>query len=284
MPCVGTWVISMNFAIHSILHPTDFSDISGAAFSHALRIALANRSKLKLLHIVKRDDDPGSSFPNVRRLLVQWGLLGEEDPSSKISADLGVEVENVRFKGDTAASGIVEYLSKTPCDLVVLSTHGRDGVDHWLHGSVSEAVFRSSAIPTLFITRGARGFVSQVSGDIQLRRVLVPIDFSPMPSQAIERIDHFGRLLGEKILVHLVHVGSSAPPVHAASGDAAPPLVILRFGNIVKSIVDAAIEYDVDFIGMPTAGHHGVLDALRGSTTERVIRHAPCPVLAIPVG
>jgi nucleotide-binding universal stress UspA family protein len=34
---------------------------------------------------------------------------------------------------------------------------------------------------------------------------------------------------------------------------------------------------------MPTAGHHGVLDALRGSTTERVIRHAPCPVLALPL-
>jgi nucleotide-binding universal stress UspA family protein len=49
----------------------------------------------------------------------------------------------------------------------------------------------------------------------------------------------------------------------------------------VKSIVDAAIEFDVDFIGMPTAGHHGVLDALRGSTTERVIRHAPCPVFAL---
>jgi nucleotide-binding universal stress UspA family protein len=177
--------------------------------------------------------------------------LGEEDPSSKISADLGVEVENVRFKGDTAASGIVEYLSKTPCDLVVLSTHGRDGVDHWLKGSVSEAVFRSSAIPTLFITRGARGFVSQVSGDIQLRRVLVPIDFSPTPSQAIERIQHFGRLLGTKAIVHLIHVGNSAPPVHAVSGESALPSVILRFGNVVKSIVDAAIEYDVDFIGMP---------------------------------
>jgi nucleotide-binding universal stress UspA family protein len=45
--------------------------------------------------------------------------------------------------------------------------------------------------------------------------------------------------------------------------------------------VDAAIELDVDLIAMPTAGHHGVLDALRGSTTERVIRHAPCPVLAL---
>ena len=61
------------------------------------------------------------------------------------------------------------------------------------------------------------------------------------------------------------------------------PPVILRSGNVVQAIVDAAIELDVDVIGMPTAGHHGVLDALRGSTTERVIRHAPCPVFALPM-
>jgi nucleotide-binding universal stress UspA family protein len=52
----------------------------------------------------------------------------------------------------------------------------------------------------------------------------------------------------------------------------------------VQSIVDAALEYDVDLIGMPTAGRHGLFDALRGSTTERVIRHAPCLVFAIPTG
>ena len=50
---------------------------------------------------------------------------------------------------------------------------------------------------------------------------------------------------------------------------------------MVNTIVDTALELDVDLIGMPTAGHHGVFDALRGSTTERVIRHAPCPVFAL---
>jgi nucleotide-binding universal stress UspA family protein len=34
---------------------------------------------------------------------------------------------------------------------------------------------------------------------------------------------------------------------------------------------------------MPTAGRHGLVDALRGSVTERVLHEAPCPVLAIPV-
>ena len=271
----------MNSSIRTIFHPTDFSDLSGVAFAHALRIALAARSKLQLLHIVQYDAGAALAFPNVRRLLVQWGLLEEDDPPSEALTKLGLEVDNINLNGQDPAQGIVRFLREHPSDLVVIATHGRDGVDHWLKGSVSEDVFGRFAIPTLFVTHGARGFVSQVSGDIRLRRVLIPVDYSPTPGQAIKTIQRFGRLLtGENIIVHLIHVGNSVPPVNTAVP--ALPAVILRSGNVVKSIVDAAVEYDVDFIGMPTAGHHGVLDALRGSTTERVIRHAPCPVFAVP--
>ena len=271
----------MNSSIRTIFHPTDFSDLSGAAFAHALRIALAARSKLQLLHIVQHDAGVALAFPNVRRLLVQWGLLEEDDPPSEALTKLGLEVDNIKLNGQDPAQGILRFLREHPCDLVVIATHGRDGIDHWLKGSVSEDVFGRFAIPTLFVTHGARGFVSQVSGDIRLRRVLIPVDYSPTPSQAIKAIQCFGRLLtGENIIVHLIHVGNSVPPVNASVP--ALPTVILRSGNVVKSIVDAAVEYDVDFIGMPTAGHHGVLDALRGSTTERVIRYAPCPVFAVP--
>ena len=275
----------MNSSIRSILHPTDFSDLSGAAFAHALRIALEARSKLQLLHVVKHDAAAALVFPNARRLLTQWGITEEEDPPSELSTNLGLEIHNIGLEGQDPAQGIASFLEGHSVDLVVIATHGRDGIDHWLKGSVSEAVFRRSAIPTLFITHGARGFVSQVSGDIRLRRVLVPIDFSPAPNPAIEAVQQFGRLLtGKNIVMHFIHVGNAAPPLAAGASYASVlPPVILRTGDVVKSIVDAALEYDVDLIGMPTAGHHGVLDALRGSTTERVIRHAPCPVFAVPV-
>jgi DnaJ-domain-containing protein 1 len=60
--------------------------------------------------------------------------------------------------------------------------------------------------------------------------------------------------------------------------------VALRAGDVVSTILKAAEEQQADLIAMPTAGHHGFLDAVRGSTTERVLRHASCPVLAIPAG
>jgi nucleotide-binding universal stress UspA family protein len=236
---------------------------------------------LHLLHVSQYDANEALAFPHAQRLLAQWGLSHEDDPPWAIASKLGIEVDNIRIKLQEPSQAIVDFLSEHGSDLVVLATHGRDGVAHWLHGSVAEAVFRRSAIPTLFIAPGARGFVDQVSGDVQLKRVLVPVDFSPPPGRAIAAVQHFGRLLtGANVAVDLLHVGEAAPRLRVASSSALLP-VILRSGNVVESIVDAAIEFDVDAIAMPTAGHHGVLDALRGSTTERVIRHAPCPVFAL---
>ncbi len=272
-------------AIRSILHPTDFSELSGVAFAHALRIALAGRSKLHLLHVEPRAIVGAQAFPQVRKLLVQWGLAGEDDPPWVVASRLGIQVDTTLLKGQEPTQGILAFLHDNQSHLTVLATRGREGLEHWLNGSVSEIVARYSAAPTMFIAAGARGFVSQITGDIKLRRALVPIDFSPRAEKAIEAVALMGRLLtGAEIVLHLLHVGRTAPslsPSAAASSNRAPE-VMLRSGNVVSTIIDVAIEFDVDFIAMPTAGHRNILDVFRGSMTERVIRHAPCPVIAIP--
>lgn len=79
----------------------------------------------------------------------------------------------------------MRFLNQTAADLVVLATHGRDGLEHWLAGSIAESAFRQSAVPTLFIRADARSFVRQVSGDITLRRVLVPVDHLPARAPSI---------------------------------------------------------------------------------------------------
>ena len=267
-------------SFRAILHPTDLSPLSYPAFAHALRIALAAKAKLYTLHVLRGDVGEGWEAPDVRprRVLLQWGFLEDKDRLEAVDAKLGLQIENITLhRGRSPAYEITHFLDQHVCDLVVLATQGRDGVDRWLHGSVAEAVFRQSAIPTLFVTHGARGFVDQVSGDFRLRRVLVPVDHSPVPYRAIEAAQIFPRLLtGLDAGIQLVHVGHSAPELGYPNDQ-----VIIRYGNVVQTILDAAVEYDVDFICMPTAGHHGILDALRGSTTERVLRHAHCPLLAI---
>jgi nucleotide-binding universal stress UspA family protein len=53
-------------------------------------------------------------------------------------------------------------------------------------------------------------------------------------------------------------------------------------GPVVQTIVDTAREVDADLIVMATRGREGFLDALRGSTTEQVLRQAGRAVLAVP--
>ena len=57
-----------------------------------------------------------------------------------------------------------------------------------------------------------------------------------------------------------------------------------REGDPEDEIVRLAEEAEVDAIFMATAGPNGIFEALRGSTTERVLRRAPCAVCAVPVG
>jgi nucleotide-binding universal stress UspA family protein len=55
-----------------------------------------------------------------------------------------------------------------------------------------------------------------------------------------------------------------------------------RFDAFLETRAEAGNEQEVDLIVMPTAGRLGILDALRGSITERMLRQAPCPVLDVP--
>lgn len=270
----------------SIVHPTDFSDLSNKALIHALRIALTAQCKLRLVHVAKSDQDHDEiSFRYLRRILAQWGLV-EPDASVTVLNGLGVSIENIRIENSDPAAGIGEFIETNQCDLIVLATHGRDGVEHWIKGSVAETVFKESSIPALFVPLSARGFVDRITGDLRLRRVLMPVDHSPTPVPAVHVAQWFSKMLtGGESALDILHIGHSEPQVvRAGWTDAHVPKVMVRPGrNVAEAIIDAATEFESDLICMATAGHHGLFDALRGSITERVLRHAPCPLLAVSV-
>jgi hypothetical protein len=142
---------------------------------------------------------------------------------------------------------------------------------------------RHVATQNLFISPQSGGFVDLASGTIRLKRVLIPMDVHPPASPALRAVQEFCRTLtGDKSEFQAVHIGAKPLelPKISAPGSLVP--VELKSGNVVDGILQAAVDFGADLIAMATAGRHGVLDAVLGSTTERVLRHAPCPVLAIP--
>jgi len=142
---------------------------------------------------------------------------------------------------------------------------------------------RRMATQNLFISPQSAGFVDRANGTIRLKRILIPMDIQPPAAPALRAVQDFCRLLtGDASEFHAVHVGATPLelPKTSAPGSLVP--VEIKNGNVVEGILQAATDFGADLIAMATAGHHGIRDAIFGSTTERVLRHATCPVLAIP--
>lgn len=270
----------------SILHPSDFSEASELAFAHALRLALAGRAKLELLHSHPGlRDSRWQDFPAVRKTLERWGQLPEGSPRSALRDFLGIQVDKVVSTHNTSPTeAILGYLLRGGVDLIVLGTQGRDGLPRWLHRSTAEPVARRSETSTLLVPQGARGFVSAQDGAVSLERILIPVDSEPAADAALASAASLGQLLDTPVRATLLHVGeaSSVPTLEPPRDDFVTWEFETRPGPVVDTILATATENAADLIVMPTAGHEGFLDALRGSTTERVLRRAPCAVLAVP--
>ena len=273
--------------IRSILHPTDLTVSSEPAFAHALKIALAGRTKLYVLNAEARDDDDvdWSNFPRVRRTLARWGVLPEGSSTRDVGDQLGIHLAKISAQERDPVRAIVRFAKDHDNDLIVLATHGRDGLPRWLHDSVAEPAARAVGSTALFMPPGARGFVDADSGALRLRNVLIPVDHRPRPQAAVrEAARLFRTLAASEVALQLLYVGEQAdmPTVDIDEDLRFRVTRSARVGDVVEEILGAAAECEASLIAMATAGHHGFLDALRGSTTERVLRHAPCPVLAVP--
>jgi nucleotide-binding universal stress UspA family protein len=272
--------------VDSIFHASDFRIDSEQAFAHALAIALIRQADFTILHAGRQSlgEDEWTKFPAVRSTLEKWGLLEEGSPRSAIFDELAVRVKKVAVRGLDPLSAIVAYLDEHPPDLIVLGTAGREGMPRWLKPSAGERIARRTDSLSLFVPSGARGFVAPTTGELTLRRILVPIDHEPRPDAAIAYASRAAAALGDgSVEVLLLHVGSGgAPDVDLPDDSSCTWKQILRSGDVVDVISDVAQEHDVDLIAMTTAGHDGFLDVLRGSVTEQVLRRAKRPLLAVP--
>jgi nucleotide-binding universal stress UspA family protein len=268
-----------------IFHPTDFSAADSAAFAHAVKLTLLVQGELTMMHVdpaIERKDFEG--FPRIRPLLARWGVLPEGSSKEDV-AKLSIQIKRVRAVAADTKGAILRQLTAYPTELLVLSMHQREGLARLTHHAVAEPVARGSHARTLFVPAGVEGFVSAETGRTNLTRVLIPIAHKPHPQPAIDLAADLANTLGsEKVLFELVHLGTEGDPPKFTkperSGWSWDTLVAK--GDPVEWILAVGADFDVDLIVMTTEGHTGLFDLLRGSTTERVVRGARCPLLAIP--
>jgi len=157
-------------------------------------------------------------------------------------------------------------------------------VPEWLYQAVPAPLVRRSALPALFVPPSVDGFVDFDTRGVRLRRILLPIDLHPHPRPAVAALPGIvGAFHAEPVTVELQHVGTAArmPRVHMPQVDGSTWTTHVIEGDVVEEILWTREAGPADLLVFTTQGRRGVLDALRGSTTERVVRGARCSVLAV---
>ncbi len=222
----------------------------------------------------------------------------------------GLTVSFTADEGSPAAS-IVREAELEPATLVVLCTHGRSGITRWFLGSTTDKVLHASTRPFL-IVRSRKGQVFEST--FKLKTILVPLDGSMLAEQVVPHAALLAKGLGLKVT--LVRVTPSAREyvlrfvefagypfayvqdlVKRADAEARDYLDRVReklrqqgvlsvegrvvHGQPAATIIDMAREVDDCLIAMSTHGSSGVDRWIRGSVTDRVVRHSADPVLVV---
>ena len=146
-------------------------------------------------------------------------------------ADAGVTVRTAVAVGEPAAE-IVRSADRDDVDLLALATHGRSGVQRWLHGSVADAVLHTTRRPLLLLRPGA------ATPPADVRRVLVPLDESPVAEEALAPARELARRLG----VPLELLSVVEPVTLVFAGDPMAQTLI-DYPGMLKTLEDGAAAY-----------------------------------------
>lgn len=156
------------FAVHKILHPTDFSPQAERAFHAACDLAHKYNAELVLLHVEPRTVINGEMdtdlFPDpTSRKQIEARL------ESLLPRDRRVRIQLHVLVGK-ASQEIIQLATDKACDLIVMGSHGRKGLSRLLLGSVAQDVLRRAPCPVLVINRAAGEHATEeVDGFVEAR-------------------------------------------------------------------------------------------------------------------
>ncbi|QAU11775.1 universal stress protein [Halorubrum sp. BOL3-1] len=139
-----------------ILVPTDGSSEGELAVCHALDLAAVHGASVRAIYVVDTARYAGmpmeTTWEGVGDLLYDDGEAALATVR-ELAADRDVDVETAVVEGSPSRE-IITDAEEADCDLVVMGTHGRGGIDRLLLGSVAEKVVRGSSVPVLTVRIG----------------------------------------------------------------------------------------------------------------------------------
>ncbi|MCS6885824.1 MAG: universal stress protein [Acidobacteriota bacterium] len=286
--------------INKLLHPTDLSESCQVAMKLATELARRHSAELHLLHAVVFYN-PADYFQDIDAIYAQLKQAAAKKMQQYVesAAAQDLKIEQVIIPAISAGTMITGYVTEYNIDLIVMSTHGRKGLEHLLLGSIAEEVVRTARCPVMTIRAAAKKVSSS------FKRILAAIDFSEHSESLLQNAQQLAREYNSEL--HLLHVVEQPiyPAFYAfelafpgdiiskirsaveeklqnlAATSAVPARVHVIDGSPGRAITDFADKIDADLIILATRGLAGLDHLLLGSVADKVVRRANCPVLTV---
>jgi len=141
-----------------ILVPVDGSHTSSLGLQEAIRIAIDQRARLRIVHVIDElvvAQNFDGYFANTGDLLESLRDAGKKalQNALALASKRGLKAESALFEslGGRISEIIVKEAKKWRADLIVMGTHGRRGVTRMVLGSDAEAILRVTPVPVLLV-------------------------------------------------------------------------------------------------------------------------------------
>jgi nucleotide-binding universal stress UspA family protein len=297
----------------SVLVPVDGSNFAEHALPYALGIARRTGATLHLALVHVPAEILSPNYPLVDALESRDAELREHDASYMESLverlkPSGVDLKPALLRG-RVGSALADYVDAAAIGLVVMTTHGRGGLQRAWLGSTADSLIRHSMIPILLVRPAEDTREIGPDSDHEFRSVLAALDGSDTAETALR--DAFEIGVTEDACLILVH--ALQPPVAAASpylphtiqlthdemeareahmrdylegmaaaswlGDRAVEVRVPVDYHPAPAILELAEEEGADLIVLGTHGRGGLRRLVLGSVADKVIRGTHRPVL-----
>jgi nucleotide-binding universal stress UspA family protein len=293
-----------------VLCPIDFSEPSQHALAHAVAFARLYGARLTVLHVAPSFEltlAPAVRYEESSRLVYPVSrdeVLEGLHRAAKAAGASASRVEAVAEAGAVVQTILDQTLSRE-ADLIVIGTHGRGWFDRALLGSTAERVIHRAPCPVLTVPPAAP---AAASAPVEIAQILCAVDFSPSSLVALGfALDLARQTQGTLTLLHAIEwpvdheprgIAHFAVPEYrlylladarerlatlVAQEPRIPPDTqqVVVTGRAKSEILQLAARSGTHLIVMGAQGRDGVGLTLFGSTTERVVREATCPVLTV---
>jgi nucleotide-binding universal stress UspA family protein len=289
----------------TLVVPLDGSELAERALPYAIRLAQASHARLVLMQaeraVLSAPLEGTDVIEEARTYLthVAEGICGE------------VEGVSIAVLSGRPTDTILETIDAFKADGVVMTTHGRTGFDHLLHGSVTEELLAKSTVP-VFVVYARPGQMARPLFSPERARLLVPQNASeydaPARQAAVDMLGFHGQIVLMTVVAPPEHVIFDESGRHALAyldqqeevlarkareylNGVAEPLrngptpidvkIDVRLGDPADGIVMSALETQADLIVMATHGRTGIQRAMLGSVAGAVLRTAGTPVMLV---